>query len=314
VVRAVSRTATGSVLGLWLMGGAMAPVTLPAAQAGEARPWTVVDVDVSRGELTVDVHDAPLPELLRTVGEKAGIALTFRGDVDAVVTESFSGVPLEEGIRRLARGHSVTAAYAVSTDAPTREVLTAIWVVGRATGADSARASAITRGPQPPSSGEDSRSATADPVVARIGEIRTLADEAGRGDQAAAVRLADVSVSEPEVRVREQAVAALARIKGPLVEPALTVALDDAAVSVRMRAVRGLRGTGTDTAVASLARASTDDTDPEVRLAALSALVSFPGHTMVQGLVRAAADPDRRVRDAAFRGLTWWNARGSGAP
>ena len=51
-----------------------------------------------------------------------------------------------------------------------------------------------------------------------------------------------------------------------------------------MRAVRGLRGTGTETAVASLARASTDDADPQVRLAALSALMSFPGHTMAQGL------------------------------
>lgn len=207
----------------------------------------------------------------------------------------------------------MTATYAVSTEAPTREVLTAIWVVGRATAIDPARASAITRGPWSPE-GEDSPSATADPFVVRIGEIRTLADEAGRGNEAAAVRLVDVSVSEPEVRVREQAVAALARITGPLVEPALTVALDDDAASVRMRAVRGLRGTGTETAVASLARASTDDADPEVRLAALSALMSFPGHTMVQGLVMAVADPDGRVRDAAARGLTWWSARRSGAP
>lgn len=291
-------------LGLSLATGAFAPTLLLAAEKVGVQASTVVEVDVRGDALTVDVRGAPLAELLRTIATKAGIDLTFRGDIDTVVAESFAGLPLEEGIRRLARGHSVTATYAVSTEAPTREVLTGIWVVGRATAIDSARA------PE----GEDSPSATADPFVARIGEIRNLADEAGRGNEAAAVRLVDVSVSEPEVRVREQAVAALARIAGPLVEPALTVALDDAEPSVRVRAVRGLRGTGTETAVASLARASTDDADPEVRLAALSALMSFPGPTMVQGLVRAVADPDGRVRDAAARGLTWWSARRSGAP
>jgi HEAT repeat protein len=140
-------------------------------------------------------------------------------------------------------------------------------------------------------------------------------DEAGRGNAAAAVRLADLGGSEPDGRVREQAVAALGRIKDPLAEPALTVALGDVEAAVRARAVRGLRGIGTDTAIASLAAASIGDADPEVRLAAVNALMSFPGHTMTQGLVRAAADPDGRVRDAAARALAWWGSvRRSGAP
>src|SRR6185503_4272843 len=108
----------------------------------------------------------------------------------------------------------------------------------------------------------------------------------------AAMRLAEISASEPDARVRQQAVAALGRLKGPTIEPALTAALGDDDAAVRVRAVRGLRVAATDTAVQSLTGVLTGDVDSRVRLAALRALASFPGRATLRELARASSDPD----------------------
>jgi hypothetical protein len=315
------RVAFGTCVALALACSMAAGLAAAGSASEAAVVVTRLDVRVEGGELTLDVRDAPLVEVLRDIGARAGLEITMRGDLDVAVTQSFARLPLEAGIKRLADGRSVTAAYAPAPDGSSREVLTRVWVVGASTtrrAAATGTSSAPTpRAPAPDEAlgAADSGSAPAVRVVAEgIADIQTLVGEAAGGSEAAARRLVDLSTSELDAQFREQAVAALARLKGPMVEPALTAALDDDEAAVRMRAVRGLRGTGTETAVALLARASTDDADPEVRLAALSALMSFPGRAMVQGLVRAAADPDSRVRDAAFRGLTWWNARRPGAP
>jgi HEAT repeat protein len=296
--------ATGLCLGVLL---AVGTVGVAIAGPGDERA-TFIEVTVDRSQLTVDLRHAPLDHVLRLVGERAGVDVTLRGNLTAPVTRSFTDLPLEEGIRRLADGHSVAVTYGATGSG--QATLTGVWVMagGSRTSSLDSGASASRREPA------DARVAdiTSESLLAdQIGEIQRLRGDAADGSEAALARLADLAASDADAGLRQQAVAALARVKGPLVEQALTEALGDAEASVRVRAVRGLRGTGTETAVASLARASTDDADPEVRLAALSALVSFPGHTMVQGLVRAVADPDGRVRDAAARGLAWWE---NGAP
>ena len=296
-----------STLGIFALALLLLLSCRTSGTALEKDPSRAHDVRVNGGDVTVDVHDAPLAQVLRAIGEQAGIEVTIFGDLSTPVTQDFAAVPLEEGIRRLTRGHSLAVTYADDESSGSR-VLRGIWVMSNPSTAVAAEASndapevgaSHGRGPE-----DDS---------GWIGGIQALAEEADRGGAAAVRRLTNLGASEPSAVVREQAVAALGRLAGAEIEPALTAALADADASVRVRAVRGLRGTGTETAVASLARASTDDADPQVRLAALSALMSFPGHTMAQGLVRAMADPDRRVRDAAARGLTWWNASRSSAP
>ena len=311
----------------------LAVVTARAAAAPDAAV-PVVHVAVDRGALTVDVREAPLSEVLRLIGVHAAIEVMLRGDLDAGVTDSFAGVPLEEGIRRLARGHSVTLAYTVSPDEPGRVGVTAVWIVGRTPATDIAAASGprrgIVTGPlsrevapsspvRPPvaegteARDDDEGAAAAARLARRTGDIRTLADEADQGSDEAAMRLAEISASEPDARVRQQAVAALGRLKGPTIEPALTAALGDDDAAVRVRAVRGLRVAATDTAVQSLTGVLTGDVDSRVRLAALRALASFPGRATLRELARASSDPDDVVRETAFRGLSWWNTHPTGA-
>jgi hypothetical protein len=65
-----------------------------------------------RGLLTVEALAVPLDEILWTVGQQAGLRLGIAGDLSDLVTQSFRQLPLDEGIRRLARGHSLTLVYA----------------------------------------------------------------------------------------------------------------------------------------------------------------------------------------------------------
>ena len=289
-----------------------------AVGASLANSSTFLDVLVSRGELTVDARNAPLAQVLQTVGKRAGIEVTLRGDFSTPITASFTGVPLEEGIRRLAHGHSVAVTYAAAADAPRGEMLTAVWVIeGSSRRTLGARPAPLGHGDGGSAEPRSSSLRDQEPegkLGGWLSGMQALADEADRGSEAAVALLTDISVSGPAAVIRQQAVAALGRLRGPDVEPALTSALADDDAMVRVRAVRGLRGTGTETAVQSLAGVLLGDTDPEVRLAALNALTSFPGRTMLQGLAKAVTDPDGRVRDAAARGLAWWSARPSGAP
>jgi hypothetical protein len=322
-------------LALLLSLGAVGTSMSGPVSETETNASTVLDVSVSGGELTVDVRNAPLGQVFQTIGRRAGLEVTLRGDLSARITQSFAGVSLEDGIRRLARGHSIAVTYAASPEAAERGILTGVWVMGSSSAPDRAVAVSsppgVTAAPlnqgngdpgesRPPSRREQKAEERAPeatihfPLGGWLSGIQALADEADRGSEAAVARLADISASEPAAVVREQAVAALGRLKGPEIEPALTAALTDDDVLVRVRAVRGLRGTGTETAVQSLAGVLMGDADPQVRLAALSALTSFPGRTMVLGLARAVADPDGRVREAAARGLAWWNTRLTGAP
>jgi hypothetical protein len=322
-------------LALLLSAGAVGTSTSGPVSETEKNASPVLDVRVSRGELTVDVRDAPLAEVLRTIGEQAAVGVTLRGELRTPITESFAGVPLEDGIRRLARGHSVVVRYAASADAPGRGILTGVWVIGgSSTPEPSVAAGSTRRDPSAPlsqgardssaprpSSPEDQKAderipeATVHfPVGRWIDGIQALSDEAERGSEVAVALLADVSASEPAAVVRHQAVAVLGRLTRPETEPALTAALADGDASVRLRAVRGLRTTGTETAVQSLAGALIGDADAQVRLAALSALMSYPGRTMLQGLVMASSDRDQLVRETAIQGLSWWKTRLPGSP
>ena len=319
-------SAVGAELALAL---ALTALATPGASAseGDARP-IVLDVRVRAGELTVDLRDAPLSRVLRTIGEKAGLEVTLRGDLTNPITDAFDGLALEAGIRRLARGASVAATYGPSPEDPARDVVVAIWIMGGSAvpGGSMVTVAGSVAGSSPSGrgavvaeraldwSGERSRpdpgsvAEAVDPRVAGLTrEIRTLAEGADGHDEAAAARLAEIGLSDDDATVRHQAVAALGRFRGVNAERALSEALADVDVAIRLRAVRGLRSAGTDTSTQSLARALTADADPRVRLAALTALTSLPGGTMLRGLAAASSDPDEAVRQAAIHGLSWWS-------
>src|SRR5262245_12194935 len=307
---------------LFLSGGML------CAHGAEPTPPTLLTVEVDRGTVTVDIRNARLAQVLRVIGERAGIEVTVRGDVSRPLTQSFAGVPLEEGLRRLTRGYSLVLTHAAAPGTSRAHRLTRVWVLGDASTPDTFAAATPT--PEPlaeprrqahrPLGGSSQAARHGVLASARTSEavresqgaewtqaIQMFTDAADRGSEAAVALLGDIIASEADAAVRLQAVAALGRLTGVVVEPVLTDALGDTDVAVRVRAIRGLRGVGTDTAVQSLTAVMIGDPAPQVRLAAVRALVALPSRTMFHGLEQAALDPDVAVRDTAARGLSWWH-------
>src|SRR5262245_13526043 len=298
------------------------------AHGADTTPPTLLTEEVDRGTVTVNIRNAPLAQVLRVIGERAGIEVTVRGDVSRPLTQSFAGVPLEEGLRRLTRGYSLVLTHTAAPGPSRAPRLTRVWVLGDASTPDTFTAATTTPGPlgEPrrqahgPLGGSSQAARHGVLASARTSEaapesqwaewtqaIQAFTDAADRGSAAAVVLLGDIMASEADAAVRYQAVAALGRLTGVEVEPLLTDALGDTDVAVRVRAIRGLRGVGTDTAVQALTDVVVGDPEPQVRLAAVSALLSLPSRTMFQGLEQASADPDAVVRDVAARGLSWWH-------
>src|SRR5262249_44370491 len=110
-------------LALTLYGGSL------CAQGAEPTPPVPLDVKIERGTLTVNVHNAPLAQVLRVIGERAGIQVTVRGDVSGPVTQSFAGVPLDDGIKRLTQGYSLVLIHAAAGKSKAAR-LTRVWVLG----------------------------------------------------------------------------------------------------------------------------------------------------------------------------------------
>ena len=71
-----------------------------------------IHVAIERGLLSVDVHNAPLADVLRAIAEKAHFRLTLRGDLSTSVTWKFTGVPLDKGIKWLVGNNSVVMVHA----------------------------------------------------------------------------------------------------------------------------------------------------------------------------------------------------------
>jgi HEAT repeat protein len=313
-----------SILGLVLV---LSFGSVGIAGADLDRP-PVFAVTVEHGALTVDVRGVPLALVLQAIGEWAGIDVRLDGELSAPVTQSFTGLPLEEGIRRLARGHSVLISYGPPTGESAQPMVTGVRILVAGVGAsrrwsDAAPSRDATpsslRAPVPATSVPRAEPKAADlaedsSLALRIAKIQDFANDAGLGSEAAMSRLVEIAASETDAGLREQAVAALGRLTDAATEPALVAALSDADVSVRVRAVRGLRTAGTDTAAASLADVLIVDADPQVRLTALAAVGSLSGPRVPTMLQKASTDPDVTVRETALRWLAWWKSRGPATP
>src|SRR5215472_9953499 len=96
---------------LWPAGSLLAetaPSKPPQVQQNPAGSMGIRSISVEQGGLlSVDVRDAPMREVLRIVGEQAAVAITVQGDTDERVTDSFTSLGLEDGVRRIAQGYAV---------------------------------------------------------------------------------------------------------------------------------------------------------------------------------------------------------------
>ena len=264
---------------------------LPAAAATDtktvapenASPSLAVTVD--HGLVSVDVRDALLGDLLRAVGEQAGVRIEIHSGGEDRVTESFAGVGIDEAIRRLARGHDVVLIYGSP-----RNRLMEVRVY---------EASAPAAPPV-----IDPRQRTA-----RLGVVGTLTRQAHQGQPGALASLTSILATDPDAFVRQAAAGALGGFGDAQAASALRAAVRDQESAVRSRAITSLGQMRDQGSVGLMAQALATDPEPSVRRAAAWALCAFTNDDVYRALQAGTSDSDASVRSAAAGALRIWKRR-----
>jgi hypothetical protein len=267
---------------------AVVAALLPAGRAPAAEapmPAPTIEVTVGEGRLSVNLRDAPLADVLRLIGQEARLKVNLDGQLRTPITGTFTGLPLEAGIRRLTRGHSSTFAYAPPHPGHAAR-LTEIWIIE----SDSAV------GPATP----------ADPR-ARAARLASVGRLGQRQDDGAVAELSRILAQDPDPVVRTRAARAHSRPQDARATPALTAALGDQHPSVRIQAVHGLRRVEGERAAEALGRVLRSDPDPSVRRVAAGALGWLRDAAAGSALGTAmSADGDASVRQAAAEAYRRW--------
>jgi hypothetical protein len=263
----------------------MVSVLLAAGRAPAAvAPMLVgtMEVAVAGGRLSVNLHDAPLADVLRLIGQEGQIKVHLVGQFLAPITRTFTGVPLESGIRRLTRGHSSSFAYGPPPDPGQAAGLTEIWIF------------------------EAARAAPVDPRT-RAARLTSLGLDR-RPDDGTVAELSRILSQDPDPAIRTQAAGILGRSGNARATPALTAALGDQQPSVRIQAVHALHRIEGDRAAESLGRVLLSDPDPSVRRVAAWVLPSLRDPAAGSALRTAmSTDNDAAVRQAATAAYRRWS-------
>ena len=220
------------------------------ADAAKVEPATApIEVKIREGLLTVNAQDAPLADVLRTIGEKAGFKVVIRGDLSTSVTKSFADVPLDKVISRLIGKNSWIMIYGPSdgdgrVSGPSELQVYGSRDTGTATGMQPTAIKSNMAAPESsPASLEDS----------------ILKDLAG-----------------PDRHARARAIGMLGRLKDEnSIDILIQVLLEEEDPSVRRNAAITLGRIGSDRAIDTLEEVSHGDPDAAVREAANSALARW---------------------------------------
>ena len=220
-------------------------------------------VEIAEGKLSLDLHRAELESVLREIAARAAFELgTMSGELGRV-TVTFTGVSLEEGLRRLAPEHELMLVYR----APSGRGTSALVEVGCS-----------------PARGPTTREVWR-PILPRSDACF------GGGGQEGATRLA-LLLGAPDATVRARAGGVLGRIGGVNAEAALAAALGDPAAEVRIQAAEALSRVASARAIPALQGLLLRDPDPAVRRAAARTLGMVRETPATSTLTAAAADPD----------------------
>jgi hypothetical protein len=274
----------------------------PSQAAGKESAPPVSGVSVRDGLLTVNVRNAPLPEVLRLVAKFAKFEVHIADDVRGVVTASFTDVPLRDGIGRLVRGYSVVLTALAPNDDGDALRLTQLRVYKAGSSAplpSSPLAHALpeARSPRVMPEIETGRSFSAAMPASAAEGVPVRTQSVFNADEANLSAFGNALSSLSDAEVRQDIVIALKEIGGPQAAGFLANALRDEDASVRREAVAGLSAVGGPDSRSALLSALRQDPEPQLRVEAARALALYRRDEEVgKALAAAASDPDNAVR------------------
>jgi hypothetical protein len=243
---------------IWAATLLVASVASAAPQSPRTPGATLNDrgaeVIVHSGRLSVRVHQTRLDEVLEAVAREAGLEIVLQGAFDAPVTATFADRPLDEGIQRLCRGHSIVMIYDGPPGGEPGTGLSKVTVTSSFSASPTTRANQATQDAQDNAGARahaDARSALLlrpeDLTVAlRMGSadsrtkiLDALVDE--RGLDAVVQILGDSATRDPDLGIRQSAIQALGAMVSPGALEAIRAVLNDPNASVRSAANLALK-------------------------------------------------------------------------
>jgi hypothetical protein len=280
--RLVSAIAMAVLLNATFPGGSVA-ADKTAAPAKPAPPV----VKVGKGLVSVEARDAVLADLLQAIGKQAGVEVTIHSGGGDRVTQSFSGVGLDDAIKLLAKGKDVVLVYSKATNRAGTNLAEVRLFAASAPGGRVVTQQG--RGAQPQAA-------------------KSTAGQSGEG-QANGVAAEIARLSDTDVNVRREAAVALGTRPDKQAVGALRTATEDEDAVVRTVALITLGQLLDDGSVGIMSQALLHDPDVNVRRAALSALSRLRTEKARQAVAAAQSDADAGVSQAAADALRGWQNR-----
>lgn len=105
---------------IFCIGASSIGQTAEQSKPLQAEPTGSFQVKVNKGELSLEASQAPLARVLEEIGKQAGIRIDTNIAPEVKITTSLNRVPIEDGIKKLAR--NVTVFYAQGPDDKSRRI------------------------------------------------------------------------------------------------------------------------------------------------------------------------------------------------
>ena len=264
----------GLVAGLLLfVNGVMAQDVFEDRQVSVDSATSYLQVDVSDGLVTLKVHDVGVRDVLDEIARQSDLTVVSHNPLDGRLSLELERLPLSEALRRIMRDQSYLL-YLAQAVTGVRNAnhgrQSTLWVFSDGSANDSGHAGAASH------------------------SVREITS---------AIEVLQSQLMSDDIRIRQEAIKGLRRLKSNEAVAPLSVALADEDRKVRVKAIYALAYIGGDDAVAALAATSGDE-NAWVRAETAYALGTLGGDTAIQVLRHALHDADADVRESAIEAFT----------
>ena len=287
-----------TLLASLLVAGTMSMV----ATSRVAAEGVQLSVVVEGGAASIEARDAPIADVLRAIGEQAGLTVIIEGEAGDRVSRSLHGVPVSEAIGLLLRAVPSAVIYKTSSGELAEIDVRLMGSGALSAAAPSGAPTASSAEPTEATSRSEGPAVTPDdPRENRIAFVRAAVRaprENGIGELALLLR------EDDDATIRAAASGALGRLRAGEAGEALVLALGDRDRRVRRAAARALGAFGGEQAIGALERVLLEERVPTVRQMAVYALSRMSGEAALEVLEAAQSDRDGTVRAIAETALS----------
>ncbi len=258
---------------LLFVGGVTAQSAFADRQVSADSVTSYLHVEISNDLVTLRAHNVGLHYVLDEIARRIDLIIVSHVPLDGRVTLELERLPLFEALNRIMRGQSYLlhqAQAAASARHANHGHSSTLWVFSDGSANDPGHNQAAG-----PSS----------------------------SDTAPSVEVLQSDLMSDDIRIRQEAIKGLRRLKTNEAVAPLSYALADEDKKVRVKAIYALAYIGGDGAVAALAATSGDE-NAWVRAETAYALGTLGGDTAIQVLKHALHDADSDVRESAIEAFT----------